>query len=31
VRKSLEMAVYDDWEEMARKKLGCAKLLCVLK
>jgi hypothetical protein len=25
LRESLEMAVKDDWEEMARKELGCGK------
>jgi hypothetical protein len=31
LRESLEMAVEDDWEEMARKESGCGKTsLCVL-
>jgi hypothetical protein len=25
LRESLEMAVEDEWEELARKELGCAK------
>jgi hypothetical protein len=29
--ESHEMAVKDDWEEMARRELGCAnKISCVL-
>jgi hypothetical protein len=32
LRESLEMAVEDDWEEMARKELGCEKkTLCALQ
>jgi hypothetical protein len=32
LRESLQMAVNDDWEELARKELGCEKeTSCVLQ